>query len=497
MLWRSRDPAFNPVSKFAPLAEFQRPAEAPYQLAFFRFSRLDVDRYVLTNQAGEYLVVPRDVLSSFIRHELPPFSPEYSQLRSRHFLFDSSSKLGKALLANKVRTKASRLANFTALHIMVMTLRCEHSCPYCQVSRQSEDRAAFDMTEKTAERALELIFRSPSPYIKIEFQGGEPLLNFDLIRHVVERAKQINATAQRDLQFVITTNLAVLNEPILAFCQAHDILISTSLDGPARLHNSNRPRPGKNSYELAVAGIEKARQVLGRERVSALMTTTKASLSMGREIIDEYVRLGFPGIFLRPLSPYGFAIKTKSYAAYDIDKWLEFYFDGLDYILELNEKGVPFKELYASTVLTKMLTPFEPGYVDLMSPAGIGISAVVYNYDGDVYASDEARMLAEMGDKTFRIGNVHQNSYSEIFGSDALLDPIEHSFAGSAPMCSECAYEPYCGSDPVFHTATQGDFLGLKTRSAFCHRNMAIFERLIDLMEKRETARELFLRWAN
>jgi len=37
---------------------------------------------------------------------------------------------------------------------MVVSLRCEHSCPYCQVSRQSEDRSAFDMTEQTAEKAL-------------------------------------------------------------------------------------------------------------------------------------------------------------------------------------------------------------------------------------------------------------------------------------------------------------------------------------------------------
>jgi His-Xaa-Ser system radical SAM maturase HxsB len=493
----SLDLAYNQVNKFAPLHEFQREPTEEYHLAFFRFSRLDGNRYILTNQAGEYLILPHDVLSSFVRHQLSPSSPAYSKLRSRHFLFDTSSHLGEALLANKVRTKANRLANFTALHIMVVSLRCEHSCPYCQVSRQSEDRAAFDMTEETADRSLELIFRSPSPAIKIEFQGGEPLLNFDLIRYVVERAENINGTANRNLQFVITTNLAVLDDDMLEFCRLHEILISTSLDGPAHLHNANRPRPGKNSYELAVAGIEKARRVLGHERVSALMTTTKASLELGRSIIDEYVRLEFPGIFLRPLSPYGFAIKTKWYASYDIDKWLHFYFEGLDYILELNRKGIPFKEFYATTILSKMLTPFEPGYVDLMSPAGIGISAVVYNYDGDVYASDEARMLAEMGDKSFRLGNVHNNSYDEIFTSDALLDPVEQSFAGSAPMCSECAFEPYCGSDPVFHMATQGDFVGLKTRSAFCHRNMAIFKRLVALMEESPSTRELFLRWAN
>ncbi|TIM15503.1 MAG: His-Xaa-Ser system radical SAM maturase HxsB [Mesorhizobium sp.] len=485
------------MTKFAPPADFQRPLADTYQLAYFRFSQLDDERYVLTNQAGEYLVLPRSVLSSFVKQELPSTHPAYSRLRSRQFLFDASSNIGQELLALKVRTKAKRLENFTSLHIMVVSLRCEHSCPYCQVSRQSEDRSAFDMSEETAEKALALIFQSPSPAIKIEFQGGEPLLNFPLIQHVVHRAEEINKVAGRSLQFVITTNLAVVTDEILEFCREHSVLISTSLDGPATLHNANRPRPGKNSYELAVAGIHKARLTLGHERVSALMTTTKASLPVVREIIDEYVQLDFPGIFLRPLSPYGFAVKTKSYAAYDVDRWLDFYFDGLNYILELNRNGIPFKEFYAATILTKMLTPFEPGYVDLMSPAGIGISAVVYNYDASVYASDEARMLAEMGDKTFLLGNVHENTYAEIFGSDALLDPIEQSFAASVPMCADCAYEPFCGSDPVFHTATQGDFVGLKTRSGFCNRNMSIFKRLITFMESDVTARELFLSWAN
>ncbi|ESW76853.1 hypothetical protein X773_25160 [Mesorhizobium sp. LSJC285A00] len=392
------------MTKFAPATEFQRPLDDTYQLAYFRFSQLDDERYVLTNQAGEYLLLPRAVLASFIRHELPSTHPAYSRLRSRQFLFDASSNIGKELLALKVRTKARRLENFTSLHIMVVSLRCEHSCPYCQVSRQSEDRSAFDMSEETAEKALALIFQSPSPAIKIEFQGGEPLLNFPLIQHVVHRAEAINKVAGRSLQFVITTNLAVITDEILEFCRVHRILISTSLDGPATLHNANRPRPGKNSYELAVAGIHKARLALGHERVSALMTTTKASLPLAREIIDEYVRLDFPGIFLRPLSPYGFAVKTKSYAAYDVDRWLDFYFDGLNYILELNRNGIPFKEFYAATILTKMLTPFEPGYVDLMSPAGIGISAVVYNYDASVYASDEARTWPKWATRHFCSG---------------------------------------------------------------------------------------------
>jgi uncharacterized protein len=485
------------VSKFQPLSVYQQSLVDGYQLLPLRFTLLNDDEYVLTNQAGEFIVLERPALEALVRHQLPATNRVYDDLKSKHFIIDGDSSVATDLLALKVRTKLRRLADFTGLHIFVVSLRCEHSCSYCQVSRKSDDKLTFDMSVETAEKALALVFRSPSPSIKIEFQGGEPLLNFPLIRHIVERAEASNVAERRNLQFVITTNLALINEEILEFCRAHDILISTSLDGPSDLHNANRPRPGNDSYERTIEGISRVRSVLGRDRVSALMTTTKLSLGRVRDIVDEYVAQGFGGIFLRPMSPYGFAVKTKLFRAYDVNEWLEFYFTGLDYILSLNRSRFAFTEFYAATILAKMLTPFEPGFVDLRSPAGIGIGAIVYNYDGDVYASDESRMLAEMGDKTFRIGNVHRDRYEDIILSDALLGPIEESFAASVPMCSDCAFEPFCGADPVFHHATQGDFVGRKPLSAFCKRNMSIFRRLITLMRNDDEVRRIFVRWAN
>lgn len=484
------------MAKFRPREEFDASGVGTRVLPA-RFTKLEGDTYVLTNMVGEYLTLPRDHLAAFVNGSLSPDEPLYDELKAKHFLTDEDTSAALDLLALKVRTKLAPLANFTGLHIFVTTLRCEHSCPYCQVSRANDDRREFDMSEETALRSLDLVFQSPSPTIKIEFQGGESLLNLDLIRFIIDEAKRRNTAEQRDLSFVIATNLALLDEQALDLAYEHEVLISTSLDGPADLHNKNRPRPGGDSHARAVEGIRRARQVLGHNRVGALMTTTAASLSRAKDIVDEYIRLDFGGIFLRPLSPYGFALKTKTYQSYDQSRWLSFYFEGLDYIIEMNLNGFAFLEYYAAMILRKMLTPFQPGYVDLMSPAGIGIGAIVYNYDGDIYASDESRMLAEMGDTTFRLGNVHEHSFADVFTSDALLDPLERSFASSAPGCAWCAFEPYCGADPVFHHATQHDSVGKKPLSAFCTRNMAIFRGLISRMESSPDVRATFERWAN
>jgi His-Xaa-Ser system radical SAM maturase HxsB len=481
------------MNKFLQLESYKATG-VEYQLLPFRFTELDATRYVMSNIAGEFVTLPREILPKLINHQLREDDPTYVHLRAKQFLIDNSSSIAKDLLAIKVRSRYERLADFTSLHIFVVTLRCEHSCLYCQVSRQSEDKVKFDMTQVDALAALQLVFRSPSPTIKIEFQGGEPLLNFPLIQLIVSEAKQRNPG--KKLDFVIATNLALIDSEILEFCRQHDVLISTSLDGPRDLHNANRPRRGHNSYEKTVEGIRVARHYLGRDRVSALMTTTDASLNRVRDIIDEYLTQEFDGIFLRPLSPYGFAIKTKSYTKYSTDRWLEFYKAGLDYIISLNKQGISFTEYFASTILAKMFSSRDPGYVDLMSPAGIGIAAAVYNYDGSVYASDESRMLAEMGDQHFRIGHVGQD-YKDIFLSPNLLEPLEDSFAESAPMCTDCAFLPYCGADPVVHWALYKDHVGRKPESEFCRRNMAIFRDLITRMEEDVFTKRLFLKWAN
>jgi len=467
--------------KFHPPTSFGESPSA-YHLLPFRFISLDCASEILVSEAGEYLIAPTGTARSVVRRQLDTGSDLYRSLRARHFLFDGQSSALLDVLATKYRTKRSFLDGFTKLHIFVTTLRCEHSCTYCQVSRQTPDRARFDMSQETADRALDLMFRSPAPHLTLEFQGGEPLLNFDLIRYIVPQAKERAARTGKELDIVVATNLALVTDEILTYFRDEAVEVSTSLDGPAFIHNASRHRPGGNSYEITVQNIERARAILGRQHVAALMTTTQLSLDHPREIIDEYVRLGFHSIFLRPMSPYGFAARAHAKTGYEGERFLDFYRTGLAYIIQLNRQGVALSEAYAKILLTKILTPFPTRFVDLQSPAGAGISVVVYNYDGDVYASDEARMLAEMGDKRFRLGNIHTDDYQTIFGGPLMRELVESSVVESLPGCSDCALQMYCGADPVFHYATQGDLVGHRPTSLFCRRNMAIIRHLFSLL---------------
>ncbi|WP_371234452.1 His-Xaa-Ser system radical SAM maturase HxsB [Pseudomonas sp. QE6] len=458
--------------------------DSSYRLLPFRFIRLSggsTREVLITADTGEFLFVSDAQLRELLDKRLRPGTSLYKDLLARHFIYEPGGHDPLPEMAAQYRSRKDFLLQGPALHLFVVTLRCNHTCQYCQVSRAPLAGDGHDLSEQDALDAVERVFESTSPVLTLEFQGGEPLLAFARIRQIVERVAERNETEQRDIQFVITSTLHHLTDEILDFAEAHHIHFSTSLDGPAALHNANRPTPTRDSYERTLEGIQRVRERLGHDAVSALTTLTARSLEQPRAIIDEYVRQGFSSISLRPLSRYGFASKSAQRLDYPMERYVRFYQEALAYLLELNQQGVYLSEGYTTLLLNNILTPFSSGYVDLRSPMGAGTSALVYNYDGYVYPSDEARMLLEMGEDGLRLGTVRQ-PLRELLNAPVMHLLLEAGIAESLPGCSDCALVPYCGADPVEHFARQGDPIGHRAFSTFCEKNMSLLQHLFGLL---------------
>ena len=465
-----------------------------YYLLPFNFIKLNDSKELLTNTVGDYLFVPRGTVSKLVNKSIF-FNQEndlYLDLLSNYIISEDPVHPLIDVLAVKYRTKKEFLNSFTGLHIFAITLRCDHKCDYCQVSRQSLDYKEYDMSFETIDKAIDLMLKSPGEHLTMEFQGGEPLLVFNKIKYSIEKVFQENKNLKKSISFVICTNLTYLTDDILSFCKEYNILISCSLDGPEFIHNFNRIYP-KNSYESTIKGIKMAQSYLGKDRISALMTTTTRSLDYPKEIIDEYRRNNFNSIFLRPINPYGFALRSEK-NRYSTSKFIEFYKRALNYIIELNLNGEFFIEDYARIVLMKVLTPFNIGFVDLQSPSGIISGVVVYNRDGKVYASDESRMLGEMGDTTFQLGDLHRDDYEQIFYGNKSTSFAPFMCNESLAGCHNCVFQTYCGADPVHNYATQGDLYGRRYSNPFCQRNLEIFKYLFDLIDKPEILK-VFKSW--
>lgn len=469
-----------------------------YQLLPFRFERFDESRYLLTNNVGEYIFLNNDDFLSFVYGTMNTSSDIFFDIESKHIATTDKIEDVINMLATKFRTKKSILRNFTELHMVVPTLRCNSTCVYCQVARKNLEDHTADMTKKTAKKTVKAIFKSPSQCIKIEFQGGDPSTDFEMVKYIIEEAEWINLVKRRQLEFVICTNITLLDEDKVKYLRKHHCYISTSLDGPKDLHNQNRPlQKDTNNHKIFEEKLSMIRSLWGDNNcISALMTTSKYSLGHFKEIIDEYLRLGFNSIFLRSLNPYGFAQQYKEKISYPIDDFITNYKEGLDYIIELNKKGTFFVEGFASILLKRILTPFATGFVDLQSPAGVGIAGAIYDYDGNVYVADEGRMMARFKNYYFQLGNVNTDDYLSIFNGEKLHDIISKSCTESLPACSECVFQPYCGADPVRNMSTQGDIVGFRPKSEMCKKTKSIIRYLFELLDKKDKdINKIFWSW--
>jgi uncharacterized protein len=474
------------------------PGEGTFTLLPFHFKKLRGDRVLLVNLCGEYMPLSEDEFSRFITAQAPEdLGNLLFPLMGRHFVAGRDLDLATNLLAVKMRSKRAYMRTFTTLHMVVITARCSCICDYCQASSADPSAAGLDMNEEVAEKVVDMIFKSPSPGLKIEFQGGEPTLNWPIIEFIVKRAERLNRKEEKELSFVVCSNLLHSEEEWAHFCRDHHVSFSTSMDGPRGFHDLHRKsRDGGSSYDRFEKNLSYYRETIGPGACCALLTITRDNIDHLPEIIDHYREMGFHNIFLRSLNPYGFAVKNRDRLGYSALEFVEAYREALEYIIGINVKGTYFAELYAELLLMRILTPFSTGFVDLQSPAGAGISGVVYDYNGEVYPADEGRMLARMGDKRFLMGNVLNHNHAEIFGGPVLRELVRESCVEMLPMCAHCAYQPYCGADPIRYYVECGDIRGRRPGSEFCTKNMGILDFLFEkILAGDERVMDVFWSW--
>jgi uncharacterized protein len=160
------------MAGFQAAADFAPDAATDLQLLPLRFERLGSDRFLAANLVGDLLLLTGEELERVVSLAITPGDGLYERAFEKLLVAGKGQRSQMQLLALRLRSRMAFLREPTALHLFVVTLRCEHSCPYCQVSRRSVDRERFDMSEEIALRAVDVALSAPAPRIKIEFQGA-------------------------------------------------------------------------------------------------------------------------------------------------------------------------------------------------------------------------------------------------------------------------------------------------------------------------------------
>jgi His-Xaa-Ser system radical SAM maturase HxsB len=441
----------------------------------FRFKKLDKKHYLITSDVGEYAYLTERDFERFLSGKVRVGSSLYTELEEKGFIRNS---LNFNKLIDQWKSRNLFLWSGPSLHIVVTTLRCDHRCVYCQTSSKHENEKKYDMSLKTAKNVVDCIFKTPNNSLNIEFQGGEPLLNWPVVKYVVEYARKKEKLLSKRLQISLVSNFSTLNKSKLDFLLKHKVLFCTSLDGPEEIHNFNRVFNCGNSYKNT---MKWAKEISRRNKnkpstIDALLTVTRKSLKYPKEIIDEYRKIGTRSVFVRPLTPLGMAKDTWSKIGYSTEEFLKFYEKALDYIVELNAKKPDFMENTAVVFAERIFMDISSNFMDLRSPCGAGIGQIAYNYDGKVFTCDEGRMLFEMGDPSFCIGDVSKNTYEEIINHPAVKCLATSSCLDLQTSCCDCAYKPYCGTCPILNYACENDLFGHMPQNLRCKINRGILD---------------------
>ena len=298
-----------------------------YQLNNYRIEKIG-NEILVTTDHGSWCFLNQEDFNLLVKEGFQEKPELFEVLEEKGIILTDENK---DKIIKSLKERFYFLFQGTSLHIIIPTLRCNQKCVYCHASSKPLDDKEEEMDEETAKKTVDFIFQSPSETIIIEFQGGEPLIKFDIIKYIIDYAKTINKNKKKNLIFTIVTNLSLMNEDKMNYLIKNEVGVCTSLDGPAELHNKNRPFMNNvESYEFTEKWIKRfakkyKEKKIENRKMNALITITKDSLKYPKEIIDKYVELGLKDIHLRFLNNLGDARPVWDKISYSPEEFIDFW----------------------------------------------------------------------------------------------------------------------------------------------------------------------------
>lgn len=196
---------------------------------------------------------------------------------------------------------------------------CNFACKYCFLSKLTQAQCCNkNMSVEVADQTIKLLQReyknNPTKYSRfISFFGGEPLLNFQLIKYIVDKISLLiqNKDFPNDIKFGMVTNASLLTEDIIRYCISKDIGIGISFDIIEEASTQRITKKGSSTFNIVKEKISLC-QKLGAE-FSISTTVTSAILSNPVKVVDEIIRLNPPSISLNMLIPDKGSAFNRSY----------------------------------------------------------------------------------------------------------------------------------------------------------------------------------------
>ena len=306
---------------------------------------------------------------------------------------------------------------------------CNLACKYCFAGKGEYDGPKGLMSFETGKRALDFLVEKSGTRknLEVDFFGGEPLLNWEVCKKLVEYGRSIEKEHGKNFRFTLTTNGVLVNDEVIDFCNREMGNVVLSLDGRKETHDRLRTTcNGKGSYDLIVDKFKKFANARNQADYYMRGTYTHYNTDFSKDII-HMADLGFKELSIEPVV----SDPTEPYALKENDLPIlkEQYEILADEMLRRYRNGNGFTFYHYMIDLNS-----GPCIVKRISGCGVGTEYMAVTPSGELYPCHQF-----VGDEKFLLGDIWKGVINT-----AILDEFKGCNVYSHPECKDCFAKLYC-----------------------------------------------------
>ena len=372
--------------------------------------------------------------------------------------------------------------NLCILHVSNI---CNLNCRYCYAHDDETDKEIMQLD--TMKKAMDRFFELKKNYLKIEFHGGEPLLQYKNIRKGCKYASFLAEKMHKKVEFSMQSNMTFLNEECLKFLNKYKVQLRISLDGTKEINDFYRKDvTGKGTYDRVTENLK----ILNENNIypEVVSVVTKRNIENLIEITKTFANLNLTRLRFIPFWAQGMGNEMDDQEVSQ-EQMVKKYLELLEWILKYNQniedKSKRIK-LYTLDKEIEALTSFKRSYMCLRCPCGAGMNMVDVSVNGEIYPCEEMNEQEEM-----YIGDIYSGSIEEQYSNSNVVKMLMDRNPENIKACSNCPWKRHCQSGCANKNFQK--FGKINTVSDKCEYYKAYFEELVWFIYKKGNLIKEFL----
>ena len=407
-----------------------------------KFKAKDICILLDTNSGGVHVI--DDVTFDLLDHAEPPFEKEcpknvmdilkenYTEEEIKEAyadileLYDNKLLYSDDVYGDYSKTVVESPIKAMCLHI---SHDCNLRCKYCFASTGDFGKGRKLMPFEVGKAAIDFLLEKSvgRENLEVDFFGGEPLMNFDVVKQIVEYARSKEEEYHKNFRFTITTNGMLLDDDTIDYINKEMYNVVLSIDGRKEVNDRMRVRvDGSGCYDRILPKFKKLVDGRGDKEYYVRGTYTKYNLDFSEDVMHLY-EAGFDEISVEPVieSPE----EAYAFTEEDLDLIYAEYDKLVDRIGAIRKNGKHINFFHFMIDLDQ-----GPCVIKRLRGCGSGNEYVSITPDGDIYPCHQF-----VGHDEYKMGNIEEGTFN---------NDIKKEFAGchvySKPACQECWARFYC-----------------------------------------------------